>query len=278
MIKTSEKTSNIFCDPRLNALSPFQETLYWRLRGFLACSGAEETSAEPSSVKSSLYPLKRDLRESQVQSALTALTLAGMIAVYPDDTGHPYLRLIGAGSSTSHGGDIGGDEQQQRLLFASQPSNTNGEITENVPNSVFSTDEYEGTTEKGDAEILGVTERDVTEEMERRNTIEHEAMLSGLPLNPRAMMVAERLAAEYSFDWLIVAIQRSFDAKRPSWNYVETTLMRARERGTIEDLPREKRGGEHGRTDNARSSLRRSNKTDAELDEELKKWGVHTDG
>ena len=126
--------------------------------------------------------------------------------------------------------------------------------------------------------MLGVTERDVTEAMERRNTIEHEAMLSGLPLNPRAMMIAERLAAEYSFDWLIVAIQRSFDAKRPSWNYVETTLMRARERGTIEDLPREKRGREQGGTAKAYASLRRSNKTDAELDEELKKWGVNLGG
>lgn len=277
MIKTSEKTSDLFSDPRLNALSPFQETLYWRLRSFLACSGAEETSAEPSSVKSSLYPLKRDLRESQVQSALTALTLAGMIAVYPDDTGHPYLRLIGAGSPTSHGGDIGGDGHHHRRLMTtvSQPFNPNGESTENVPSNLLPSNRTDEAAEKGYAELLGVTDRDVAETMERRNTIEFEARQSGLPINARSMQLAESWAMEYTLDWLVKAIQQAA-MTAPNWRYVQGILRDWKQRGSCEDLPPDQR--KQRKAEPAKPSLRRSNKTDAELDEELKKWGVNLSG
>ena len=277
MIKTSEKTRNLLSDPRLNALSPFQETLYWRLRSFLACSGAEETSAEPSSVKSSLYPLKRDLRESQVQSALTALTLAGMIAVYPDDTGHPYLRLIGAGSPTSHGGDIGGDGHHHRRLMTtvSQPFNPNGESTENVPSNLLPSNRTDEAAEKGYAELLGVTDRDVAETMERRNTIEFEARQSGLPINARSMQLAESWAMEYTLDWLVKAIQQAA-MTAPNWRYVQGILRDWKQRGSCEDLPPDQR--KQRKAEPAKPSLRRSNKTDAELDEELKKWGVNLGG
>lgn len=277
MIKTSEKTSDLFSDPRLNALSPFQETLYWRLRSFLACSGAEETSAEPSSVKSSLYPLKRDLRESQVQSALTALTLAGMIAVYPDDTGHPYLRLISAGSPTSHGGDIGGDGHHHRRLMTivSQPFNPNGESTENVPGNLLPSNRTNEAAEKGYAELLGVTDRDVAETMERRNTIEFEARQSGLPINARSMQLAESWAMEYTLDWLVKAIQQAA-MTAPNWRYVHGILRDWKQRGSCEDLPPDQR--KQRKAEPAKPFLRRSNKTDAELDEELKKWGVNLGG
>lgn len=277
MIKTSEKTRNLLSDPRLNALSPFQETLYWRLRSFLACSGAEETSAEPSSVKSSLYPLKRDLRESQVQSALTALALAGMIAVYPDDTGHPYLRLIGAGSPTSHGGDIGGDGHHHRRLMTtvSQPFNPNGESTENVPSNLLPSNRTNEAAEKGYAELLGVTDRDVAETMERRNTIEFEARQSGLPINARSMQLAESWAMEYTLDWLVKAIQQAA-MTAPNWRYVHGILRDWKQRGSCEDLPPDQR--KQRKAEPAKPSLRRSNKTDAELDEELKKWGVNLGG
>ena len=277
MIKTSEKTSDLFSDQRLNALSPFQETLYWRLRSFLACSGAEETSAEPSSVKSSLYPLKRDLRESQVQSALTALTLAGMIAVYPDDTGHPYLRLIGAGSPTSHGGDIGGDGHHHRRLMTtvSQPFNPNGESTENVPSNLLPSSRTDEAAEKGYAELLGVTDRDVAETMERRNTIEFEARQSGLPINARSMQLAESWAMEYTLDWLVKAIQQAAMTP-PNWRYVQGILRDWKQRGSCEDLPPDQR--KQRKAEPAKPSLRRSNKTDAELDAELKKWGVNLGG
>ena len=279
MIKTSEKTSNLFSDPRLNALSPFQETLYWRLRSFLACSGAEETSAEPSTVKSSLYPLKRDLRESQVQSALTALTLAGMIAVYPDDTGHPYLRLISAGSPTSHGGDIGGDDHHRHhrrlMTTVSQPFNPNGESTENVPGNLLPSNRTDEAAEKGYAELLGVTDRDVAETMERRNTIEFEARQSGLPINARSMQLAESWAMEYTIDWLVKAIQQAA-MTAPNWKYVHGILRGWKERGSCEDLPPDQR--KQRKAEPAKPSLRRSNKTDAELDAELKKWGVNLSG
>lgn len=263
-------------NPAFNTLTAFQENLYWRICDlFHRYPSAKETSAEPSDLKATLYPLKRDLREAQLQSALNALTLAGMIAVYPDDAGHPYLRLFTAASPTSHGGDIGGDDHRHLMMTVSKPSKTNGEVTKNVPNSVLSTSEYEDDTVKGNAELLGVTERDIAETMERRNTIEHEARQSGLPINPRAMQMAENWAAEYTLDWLVKAIQQAA-LTAPNWNYVLGILRGWRERGSCEDVPPEQR--KQRKADSAKSSLRRSKKTDAELDEELKKWGVYLSG
>lgn len=271
MTKTIEITN-----PDFNTLTPFQENLYWRIRDlFRRYSAYKELSAEPSDIKATLYPLKRDLRESQVQSALTALTLAGMIAVYPDDAGHPFLRLLSADSLTSHGGDIGGDDHRHPMMTVSQPSNPNGEITENVPNALLPSCEYEGDTKKGNAEVLGITESDVAETMERRNTIEYEARQSGLPVNPRAMQMAENWAAEYSVEWLIRAIRQAA-LTAPNWQYVQGILRGWKERGSCEDLPPEQR--RQRKADHAKSSLRRSKKTDAELDEELKKWGVNLGG
>jgi len=261
-------------NPKLNALTPFQENLYWRIANlFQRCPGVQEASAEPSDLKQTLYPLKRDLRESQVQSALTALTLAGMIAVYPDDAGHPYLRLISADSTTSHGGDIGGDDHRHHpMMTVSQPSKENGEITENVPNTLLPSSEYEGDTKGGNAELLGVTDKDVTETMERRSLIEFEARESGLPINSRAMQMAEDWAAEYSLDWLVKAIQQAALAAS-NWNYVLGILRGWKERGSCDDLPPQQR--KQRKPDAAKTSMRRSKKTDAELDAELKKWGVN---
>ena len=263
-------------NPALNALTIFQENLYWRICNlFQRYPSVKETSAEPSDLKQTLYPLKRDLREAQLQAALTALTLAGMIAVFPDESGHPYLRLISADSLTSHGGDIGGDDHRHQMMTVSQPSDANEETTENEPNSVFPTNEYQGVTKMGNAELLGVSDSDVADTIERRNAIEFEARQSGLPINARSMQMAESWAMEYTIDWLVKAIQQAA-MTAPNWRYVHGILRDWKQRGSCEDLPPERR--KNRKAEPAKPSLRRSNKTDAELDAELKKWGVHTDG
>lgn len=279
-------------NPSLNALTPFQESMYWRIRNlFQRSPSVKETSAEPSDLKQTLYPLKRDLRESQVQSALTALILAGMIAVYPDDTGHPYLRLLSADSPTSQaavggtpqtamvhplksvGGIIGGDDHRHHpLMIVSPPSKENGETAEGVPNTVPSPNGHPQAAEKGYAEMLGITDQDVAETMERRNAIEHEARECGLPLNARAMQMAEAWADEYSLDWLLKAIQQSA-LSAANWHYVLGTLRKWRERGSCDDLPPGQRRQQPA--DKSAAARRKSPKTDAELDAELKKWGVN---
>lgn len=262
--------------PALNSLTPFQEAMYWRIvNHFQRYPGAKETSAEPSDLKATLYPLKRDLRESQVQSALTALTLAGMIAVYPDDAGHPYLRLLSADSLTSQdavGGIIGGDDHRHHpSMIVSQPSKENGETTESVPNTFPSPNGYPQAAEKGYAEMLGITDVDVAKSMEQRNAIEYEARQSGLPLNARAMQMAETWADEYSLDWLLKAIQQSA-LSAANWHYVLGTLRKWRERGSCDDLPPGRRRQQPA--DKSAAARRKSPKSDAELDAELKKWGV----
>lgn len=127
----------------------------------------------------------------------------------------------------------------------------------------------------GNAELLGVSDKDVSETIERRNAIEFEARQSGLPINARSMQLAENWAMEYTIDWLVKAIQQAA-MTAPNWRYVHGILRDWKQRGSCEDLPPERRKNRKAET--AKPSLRRSNKTDAELDAELKKWGVHTDG
>lgn len=286
--QTITKIDPVLRNPAFNALTPFQENLYWRI---CAVSPDRPMDASPSALRRLLYPLKRDLRESQVQSALTALTLAGCVAVTPDDIdGHPVLQRISAASLTPDestercGGTIGGTKQRQQqqygsLSFRSPSNEENGATGENVPNSVLTPNEYQGDTTSGNAERLGITDGDITEMLERRNTIEFEARRSGLKTNERALMHAEQLAAAYSLEWLITAIQRAYDC--PEWRYVDKILANAKERGTIADLSQEDRRALEGIKGYARSKGSkpvRTKKTTAELDEELKKWGVNLDG
>lgn len=285
MIKTSEKTSDLFSDPRLNALSPFQETLYWRLRSFLACSGAEEASAEPSSVKSSLYPLKRDLRESQVQSALTALTLAGMIAVYPDDTGHPYLRLIGAGSlneasdpeegegdyrGCSSGGGGGSDSLES---YNNHHSNEKDGDTITTATNNYN---EQGDDTMGTAYKLGYKDQDAEKYFAVYDKIQDACVAYGLNDAPGCIADAMDLADKYSMDWLLKAMKLSRDAQM-KWRFVESVLARWEAEGGPEAYEK-KRQSEQNTRSSAKTTRKVSSKTDAELDEELKKWGVNLGG
>lgn len=272
----TKTTDTILLNPSFNALTPFQENLYWRLLLLPQIyPGAKEVSAEPADLKSTLYPLKRDLRESQVQSALTALTLAGMIAVYPDDTGHPYLRLISADSLTSHGGDYrgGGGRGGCSCETVSSSSESNGEDGETIVNPTNANPSWD-TNKQGDAAYLGLTSEDVQASMERYQKVEEAANHYGLNASHGCVQDALELADAYSMDWLLKAMKLARDAKW-KWKFVESQLARWKEEGGPDST---EKAQETSAQRSRRSSLRRSKKTDAELDEELKKWGVNLDG
>lgn len=269
------KTMIDLANPALDTLTPFQECLYWRIvNHFQRYPGAKETSAEPVDLKQTLYPLKCDLRENQVQSALAALTLAGMIAVYPDDAGHPYLRLISAASPTSHGGDYrggGGGGCSSNSVFSS--SESNGEDGETITNPTNANPCWD-TNNHGNAAYLGLTSENIQASADRYQKVEEAANHYGLNASHGCVQDALELADAYSMDWLLKAMKLARDAKW-KWKFVESQLARWKEDGGPDTSERPKETSEPR---SPRSSLRRSKKTDAELDAELKKWGVNLDG
>ena len=268
-------TETLFNDPRLASLTPWQENLFWRIfHLFLRNPDTSELSAEHSDLKRTLYPLKPDLRESQVQSALTALTLAGMIAVYPDDNGHPYLRLISADSLTVNGGDYRGGGGGGRSCESVSPSSeSNGEDGETIVNPTNANPSWD-TNKQGDAAYLGLTSEDVQSSMDRYQKIEDAANHYGLNASYGCIQDALGLADTYTLEWLLKAMKMARDAKW-KWKFVESQLARWKENGAT-DSPESPHESNGRRGD--RSSVRRSKKTDAELDEELKKWGVNLGG
>lgn len=267
-------TETLFNDPRLASLAPWQENMFWRISHlFLRNPDTSELSAEPSDLKRTLYPLKPDLRESQVQSALTALTLAGMIAVYPDDNGHPYLRLISADSLTINGGDYrggGGGGGGGRSCESVSPSSKRNEGHEETITNPTNDTPSLVAHDHGNAVYLGLTSADVESTMNRYQKIEDAANHYGLNASYGCIQDALGLADTYTLEWLLKAMKMARDAKW-KWKFVESQLARWKENGAT-DSPESPHESNGRRGD--RSSIRRSKKTDAELDAELKKWGV----
>lgn len=284
----TKTTDTILLNPVFNTLTPFQENLYWRLRLISQrYPGAKEVSAEPADLKSTLYPLKRDLRESQVQSALTALTLAGMIAVYPDDTGHPYLRLISADSlNEAHSpdggegdyrgsGSSGGGGSDSCSHYNHHQSNEND--GETITTTTYDYDDNEWSEETmGIADKLGYTEKDREEFFEKWDKIRDACIDYGLNDAPGCLGDALDLADRYGMDWLLKAMKMSRDAQM-KWRFVESVLARWEAEGGPEAYEK-KRQSERNTKPSAKTTRKVSSKTDAELDEELKKWGVNLGG
>ncbi len=85
LIKESICTSD-----SLDGLSWFEEAFFYRL--IVNCDDYGRTDARPKILKSRLFPLKGDIREDQIVTALYRLSLADIVQVYMNDE-RPYLQL-----------------------------------------------------------------------------------------------------------------------------------------------------------------------------------------
>ena len=82
---------------------------------------------------------------------------------------------------------------------------------------------------------FGLTQEDITRSMERMNRIEDAVLSLGLPFKEADIQRAEKLAAEYSDDWLLQAIDRTGLRERRSWGTIIGILRSWKERGGIDD-------------------------------------------
>lgn len=252
------KQTDIFAKHSFEKLTPWQQNLYFRIvLYFLDNPNDAALSAEPSSLRCALYPLRNDVRDTQLQSALSALELADLIVLTSEDDGHQYLHVTSAYR-------LGGDYRGGR--------NNDNRVTEQQPLSLSSrTPSPHGKKEvPGNAELLGLTDSDITEMLERRELLEREAKASGLPVNERTMLHFENLLSQYPEEWVMEAIKRCA-LTCPNWRYVDGILRKAHERGTIDDIPVEDRAEPR---QPSKSSMKRRKMTKDQEDEELRKWGV----
>ena len=82
---------------------------------------------------------------------------------------------------------------------------------------------------------FGLTQEDITRSMERMTRIEDAVLSLGLPFKEADIQRAEKLATEYSDDWLLEAIDRTGLRERRSWGTIIGILRSWKERGGIDD-------------------------------------------
>lgn len=74
----------------INRLTAFEETMFYRL--IVSCDDEGCMDARPRIIRSTLYPLKDGVRDSQISNALQALSSAELVTLF-EKNGKPFLRL-----------------------------------------------------------------------------------------------------------------------------------------------------------------------------------------
>ena len=116
IIKESICTSD-----NIDQLSAFQETMFYRL--IVTCDDYGRMDARPKILASKLFPLK-DIRTSQIEEGLRALTSAELVIIYEVD-GKPFLQMK---TWERH--------QQIRAKKSKYPSPESGNINPRLPKGV----------------------------------------------------------------------------------------------------------------------------------------------
>jgi hypothetical protein len=80
---------SICTSENIDQLSAFQETMFYRL--IVTCDDYGRMDARPKILAAKLFPLK-DIRTSQIEEGLRALTSAELVIIYEVD-GKPFLQM-----------------------------------------------------------------------------------------------------------------------------------------------------------------------------------------
>lgn len=99
----------------LDALTPFQETFFYRL--IVNCDDYGRMDARPAILASKLYPLRREIPEKLIEETVQALAAADLIITYTVH-GKPYLQM-----------KTWKDHQRIRKSIPKHPAPEEGEIT-----------------------------------------------------------------------------------------------------------------------------------------------------
>lgn len=213
----------------LDKLNSFQETVFYRL--IVNCDDFGRMDARPKILAAKLYPLK-DMRAEQIANALQALSSAGLVTLYSVG-GKPFVQMK---TWERH--------QQIRAKKSKYPA----------PDGSFTGSDINCNQMKSDADKCprnpiqsNPIEVDTraregggdSEELSHLSDVMNAAFdaAEGIGLKGgKAIEQANRLAADYSAQWLLEAINRAALAPRDawSWRYIEGILRSWKKNGGMD--------------------------------------------
>lgn len=217
----------------LDKLNSFQENVFYRL--IVNCDDFGRMDARPKVLASRLYPLK-DIRAEQIETALQALSSAGLVILYQVD-GKPFVQMktwerhqqIRAKKSKYPAPESQTQKKIQKSdINCNQMKSDDNECTRNPIQSnpiVFVTREREDD------------EFDDLMKNAAKNDLVYQAA-EGIALSgTTSLQNADRLIADYSADWVLEAIKRASLGPKDvwSWRYIEAILCKWKQAGGIED-------------------------------------------
>ena len=226
---------SICSSDNLDKLSNFQENVFYRL--IVNCDDYGRMDARPRILVSRLYPL-RDIREAQINDALQALSSAGLVILYSVG-GKPFVQMK---TWERH--------QQIRAKKSKYPAPESGKTEPDINcNQMISDDnkcprnpiqsnpvviDARAREEDGDDDLFKISDA--------LNAAFDAAEGIGLK-GAAAVERANRLAADYSAEWLLEAINRAANAPKDawSWRYIEGILRRWKQNGGIDSARKEQK-------------------------------------
>lgn len=218
----------------LDKLNSFQETVFYRL--IVNCDDYGRMDARPKVLAARLYPL-RDIRAEQIENALRALSSAGLVILYEVD-GKPFVQMK---TWERH--------QQIRAKKSRYPSpddkKTSSDNTCNhmladvskcprnpIQSNPVVVDAHTREDENDNDDLLTISET--------MNAAFDAAEGIGLK-GGKAIEKANSLAADYSAEWLLEAINRAAQAPKDAWcwRYIEGILRSWKKKGGIDSVKTE---------------------------------------
>ena len=207
----------------IDQLSAFQETFFYRL--IVSCDDYGRMDARPKLLASKLYPLK-DIRATQIEDALRALTSAELVTLYEVD-GKPFLQMntwdrhqqVRAKKSKYPAPE---DSVRASASICNQLISDDGKCPRNPIQSESNPNPNTNPT-TARAREASSSPSCVDQETEKHDReVEQAAREVGLQLTPAGIKMARILGAKYGHDKLLEAIRLSVD--HPLWSYVEGVL------------------------------------------------------
>lgn len=213
----------------LDQLNSFQETVFYRL--IVNCDDYGRMDARPKVLAARLYPLK-DIRAEQIENALRALSSAGLVILYEVD-GKPFVQMktwerhqqIRAKKSRYPSPD------DAKTSYGNTCNHMLADVSKCPRNPIQSNpvvvDAHTREDENDNDDLLTISDT--------MNAAFDAAEGIGLK-GGKAIEKANSLAADYSAEWLLEAINRAAQAPKDAWcwRYIEGILRSWKKKGGID--------------------------------------------
>lgn len=212
----------------LDQLNSFQENVFYRL--IVNCDDFGRMDARLKVLAARLYPLK-DIRAEQIENALQALSSAGLVTRY-NVGGKPFVQM----KTWERHQQIRAKKSKYPAPESEKPapdSNCNQMISSdgNCPRNPIHSNPIEIVTRAREGDSCD----DLLKIAAGLEQLYQAAEGIGLK-GATAMQHADRLAADYTAEWVLEAIRRAGKAPKDawSWRYIEAILFAWRKNGRMD--------------------------------------------